>query len=349
MDICLKHGVIVVSKSGEPDWGEVVSRLRILQELCRDISFRFMGASFDYDCGWKVPFVSVERFSFVDSEDALEQLTPYRVLRAEPAQVASVSEDHLPALLDLIEGGASAVCVSDLVGRGPRQLRLGSGEEIFDGLVGMDEQKLMLMKLSRTVAKHGRGVVDCLHFIFEGNPGTGKTELATRLVRYLDHIGVTDGTQRMVRVGGNDLMAECVGQTAPKVKRVVDSARGGMLFIDEFYALGSSAGTYGIEAIDTLTEQLDLRRDEVVCVISGYPAEVERALALNRGLRDRFGYRLSFLISPMSSSLRSSGTCPGKEVLRSIPRVVSTSRLTGCAAHQASQMPARPAGWLTTP
>ena len=75
---------------------------------------------------------------------------------------------------------------------------------------------------------------------------------------------------------------------------MVDSARGGMLFIDEFYALGSSAGAYGIEAIDTLTEQLDLRRDEVICVISGYPAEVERALALNRGLRDRFGYRLFF-------------------------------------------------------
>ncbi len=294
MDICLKHGVIVVSESGEPDWGEVVSRLRILQGLCGDIDFRFMRASYDWDYGWEIPFVSVERLSFVCSEEAIEQLTPYRVLRVEPVQAASVPGDRLSALLNLVERGAPSVCMSDLVGRRPRQLRLGSGEEIFDGLVGMDEQKLMLMKLSRMVAKHGRGVVECLHLIFEGNPGTGKTELATRLIRHLDHIGVTDGTQRLVRVGGNDLMAECVGQTAPKVKRVVDSACGGMLLIDEFYALGSSAGTYGVEAIDALTEQLDLRRGEVICVISGYPAEVERTLALNRGLRERFGYRLSF-------------------------------------------------------
>lgn len=288
-------GMVEVGEGAEPDWGEVAARLRLLQQLEKETAhFKFMGAVQDDYGAWRVPFLAALKAPFEMLKGAIEGVTPYDATRVVPLRVSRVPADRLSELSDLADGQPTSVKAADLAACRGQSSTAGAEKDVFSGLVGMEEQRLMLMKLGTAVAKHGRGAVDCLHLVFVGNPGTGKTELASRLVSYLDRIGVTDGTHRMVRVGGNDLMGEYTGQTAPRVKRFVESARGGMLFIDEFYSLSAAANNYGREAIDTLTEQLDRCRDDLVCVIAGYPAEVTDTLELNPGLRERFGYQVEF-------------------------------------------------------
>ena len=293
-----KCGTITVDKNEWPNWREVATRLALMQELGSGVRFKFLRADSRREGGWEVPFIAYEFTPSSGPSDSVEKVLdrwcPYELSAVTELRASAIPESKFAFLRELARGSVAPVCVRDLVGRSTEQVRPDAADKVFDGLVGMDGQKLALMKISSAVAKHGRSAVDCLHFVFEGNPGTGKSELASRFVAYLDCLGVTDGTRKMVRTSGNALVARYVGQTADRVRKIVDSARGGLLFIDEFYALSQSGGEYGQEAIDTLTERLDLCRRDLVCVIAGYPKQVARTLELNPGLRDRFGYRLEF-------------------------------------------------------
>lgn len=297
MDCSFKRGTVRLTEGVEPDWDEVAARLDFVREVC-GVPVCFQRAHREGD-SWVVPFLSAESERHPDAADVmLERYTPYEALGAERVDVPTATVDELEVMTLLSKGEAPAVCAKSLVPEEPTpgpDPEAADPESVFDGLVGMDEQKEMLIKLSTALAKHGRSAVECFHFVFVGNPGTGKTELASRLVSYLDSLGVTDGTHKMVKVSGSELMADYVGQTGNKVRRIVDSAVGGMLFIDEFYGLSvKDAGGYGHEAIDALTERLDTLQDKLVCVVAGYPKEVDQTLDLNPGLRDRFGYRVEF-------------------------------------------------------
>ena len=297
MDCSFKRGTVRLTEGVEPDWDEVAARLDFVREVC-GVPVCFQRAHREGD-SWVVPFLSAESERHPDAADVmLERYTPYEALGAERVDVPAATVDELEVMTLLSKGEAPAVRAKALVPEEPtprQDPEAADPESVFDGLVGMDEQKEMLIKLSTALAKHGRSAVECFHFVFVGNPGTGKTELASRLVSYLDSLGVTDGTHKMVKVSGSELMADYVGQTGNKVRRIVDSAVGGMLFIDEFYGLSvEDAGGYGHEAIDALTERLDTLQDKLVCVVAGYPREVDQTLDLNPGLRDRFGYRVEF-------------------------------------------------------
>ena len=297
MDCSFKRGTVRLTEGVEPDWDEVAARLDFVREVC-GVPVCFQRARREGD-SWVVPFLSAESERRPDAADVmLERYTPYEALEAERVDVPTATVDELEVMTLLSKGEAPAVRARALVPDEPTpgpDPEAADPESVFDGLVGMDEQKEMLIKLSTALAKHGRSAVECFHFVFVGNPGTGKTELASRLVSYLDSLGVTDGTHKMVKVSGSELMADYVGQTGNKVRRIVDSAVGGMLFIDEFYGLSvKDAGGYGHEAIDALTERLDTLQDKLVCVVAGYPKEVDQTLDLNPGLRDRFGYRVEF-------------------------------------------------------
>ena len=297
MDCSFKRGTVRLTEGVEPDWDEVAARLDFVREVC-GVPVCFQRAHREGD-SWVVPFLSAESERHPDAADVmLERYTPYEALGAERVDVPAATVDELEVMTLLSRGEAPAVRAKALVPEEPTpgpDPEAADPESVFDGLVGMDEQKEMLIKLSTALAKHGRSAVECFHFVFVGNPGTGKTELASRLVSYLDSLGVTDGTHKMVKVSGSELMADYVGQTGNKVRRIVDSAVGGMLFIDEFYGLSvKDAGGYGHEAIDALTERLDTLQDKLVCVVAGYPREVDQTLDLNPGLRDRFGYRVEF-------------------------------------------------------
>lgn len=173
----------------------------------------------------------------------------------------------------------------------------GEGGDPFAGLVGMDAQKCTLREIADAVAKHGRSVLSSCHMAFVGSPGTGKTELARRLLAYCDRMGVTDGTGTFVKADAVNLIGRYVGETPRLVRDKVMQAEGGLLFIDEAYRLaetGRGGNAYAYEAVNTLVEMLESRRERFVCVLAGYPEEMEQLLGMNVGLRDRIGFRIPF-------------------------------------------------------
>ena len=133
-----------------------------------------------------------------------------------------------------------------------------------------------------------------MHMIFTGNPGTGKTTIARLVAKYLKAIGALKGGQ-LVEVTRADLVGRYTGHTAPLTNSVIESARGGVLFIDEAYSLyRGEQDSFGLEAIDTLVKGMEDHRDELVVILAGYTREMETFLTANSGLASRFPNRIEF-------------------------------------------------------
>ena len=133
-----------------------------------------------------------------------------------------------------------------------------------------------------------------MHMIFTGNPGTGKTTIARLVAKYLKAIGALKGGQ-LVEVSRGDLVGRYTGHTAPLTNSVIESALGGVLFIDEAYSLyRGEQDSFGLEAIDTLVKGMEDHRDELVVILAGYTREMEHFLTANSGLASRFPNRIEF-------------------------------------------------------
>lgn len=133
-----------------------------------------------------------------------------------------------------------------------------------------------------------------MHMIFTGNPGTGKTTIARLVAKYLKAIGALKGGQ-LVEVSRGDLVGRYTGHTAPLTNSVIQSALGGVLFIDEAYSLyRGEQDSFGLEAIDTLVKGMEDHRDELVVILAGYTREMETFLTANSGLASRFPNRIEF-------------------------------------------------------
>ena len=133
-----------------------------------------------------------------------------------------------------------------------------------------------------------------MHMIFTGNPGTGKTTIARLVARYLKAIGALKGGQ-LIEVGRGDLVGRYTGHTAPLTNSVIESALGGVLFIDEAYSLyRGEQDSFGLEAIDTLVKGMEDHRDELVVILAGYTKEMETFLTANSGLASRFPNKIEF-------------------------------------------------------
>lgn len=133
-----------------------------------------------------------------------------------------------------------------------------------------------------------------MHMIFTGNPGTGKTTIARLVAKYLKAIGALKGGQ-LVEVSRGDLVGRYTGHTAPLTNSVIQSALGGVLFIDEAYSLyRGEQDSFGLEAIDTLVKGMEDHRDELVVILAGYTKEMETFLTANSGLASRFPNRIEF-------------------------------------------------------
>ena len=133
-----------------------------------------------------------------------------------------------------------------------------------------------------------------MHMIFTGNPGTGKTTIARLVAKYLKAIGALKGGQ-LVEVTRADLVGRYTGHTAPLTNSVIESALGGVLFIDEAYSLyRGEQDSFGLEAIDTLVKGMEDHRDKLVVILAGYTREMEIFLTANSGLASRFPNKIEF-------------------------------------------------------
>lgn len=168
-------------------------------------------------------------------------------------------------------------------------------ERELDKVVGMRELKTNIQELGHQIKLDIRRGVDekqPLHMVFTGNPGTGKTSMARIMARMLHSVGYSE-SPRLVEVQRADLVAEYVGQTAVKTKRVIKAAKGGVLFVDEAYRLCSSSGKdFGQEAIEELMSVMT--DTDITIILAGYPSEMRDFIETNPGLFRRIRYTFSF-------------------------------------------------------
>lgn len=178
----------------------------------------------------------------------------------------------------------------------------GDPYEELNSLIGLEDVKKEVRSLANFVRvqkqreKQGlKSVSMSYHCVFTGNPGTGKTTIARILARIFKDLGVVK-KGHLVETDRSGLVAEYVGQTAVKTNAVVDSALGGVLFIDEAYALTDQqkGGDYGGEAISTLLKRMEDDRDNLIVIVAGYTNEMKRFVESNPGLQSRFTRYIDF-------------------------------------------------------
>ena len=219
-----------------------------------------------------------------NAQDALSEAK--NLLRDMDEQLA------IPAGPGGSDGGAEA--------EAPQEPEKDPMEEL-DQLIGLesiksDVKELMdFVKIQKMRKDQGlKSVPVSLHLVFTGNPGTGKTTVARIIGRLYKQIGVLSKGQ-LVETDRSGLVAGFVGQTALKTQEKIKAAMGGVLFIDEAYALTSNEqDTFGQESVDTILKAMEDHRDDLVVIVAGYTAPMEKFINSNPGLKSRFNKYIEF-------------------------------------------------------
>lgn len=172
----------------------------------------------------------------------------------------------------------------------------------LNDMIGLDEVKeevnslINLMQVRKLRSDHGLKMPDMsLHLVFSGNPGTGKSTVARILGKVYQALGILS-SGHLIEVDRSGLVAGYVGQTAIKTQNVIQSALGGILFIDEAYSLASegSENDFGPEAIETLLKAMEDHRDDFVVIVAGYDELIPGFINSNPGLKSRFNKYIYF-------------------------------------------------------
>ena len=184
-----------------------------------------------------------------------------------------------------------------LVPLGTKLINIGESEKKLNELIGLAGIKESIKKIKAyALANQGSDNLN-IHMCFLGNPGTGKTEVARYIAGILYENRILP-TNRVVEVDRSGLVSQYFGATAEKTRRVIASAMGGVLFIDEAYALGNSGDhgltDYGKEAIDTLVKAMEDYRGKFCVIFAGYKNEMHKMIEINPGLKSRIQFMLDF-------------------------------------------------------
>lgn len=214
----------------------------------------------------------------------------YRLQTTTAEQISSRSDPWDPASV-----------VTDNSGR---EALLADAQAELDRQIGLTRVKTQIERyraatlMARVRAAKGMKVAQpSKHMIFTGPPGTGKTTIARVVANMLAGLGVIS-EPKLVETSRKDFVAEYEGQSAVKTTKTIDQALGGVLFIDEAYALvqerDGRTDPFGQEALDTLLARMENDRDRLVVIIAGYSNDIDRLLETNEGLRSRFATRIEF-------------------------------------------------------
>ena len=230
-------------------------------------------------------------------------------LKAESILEVSSLEESGGGSADVVKDATCTSGVSEGISSGKSSsgegCEPGSALEQLHNLIGLksvkkkiDEMCKMVQFNKRRVENGQKPLNQSLHSVFYGNPGTGKTTVARLMGQVLCDAGVFDKDKfKFVEVSEADLVAEYIGQTAPKTTEVLKKATGGILFIDEAYTLNkkeSLGANFGQEAIDTILKYMEDHRSEIMIVFAGYTKEMEQFLKTNPGLKSRVPNEFDF-------------------------------------------------------
>lgn len=178
-----------------------------------------------------------------------------------------------------------------------KQTTKKKGLEELEELIGMEAVKSQVKQILNYIrVNKNRGKMPALHMCFRGNPGTGKTTIARIIGKIFQEEEILSNSGRFIEAQRSDLIGEYVGQTAPKTKKMIDRAKGGILFIDEAYSISPKGSKidYGHECIATLIKEMEDNRDNLCVILAGYTNEMEEMLKVNPGFESRIQFKVDF-------------------------------------------------------
>jgi type VII secretion ATPase EccA len=254
-------------------------------------------------------FLAMTRRSQGNEESAVALLEWLQASHSEPKVAAALRDPNYRLQTTTAEKIASrenpwdpSSAVTDNSGR---EKLLEQAQAELDRQIGLSRVKEQIERyraatqMAKVRAARGMKVgQQSKHMIFTGPPGTGKTTIARVVANILAGLGVI-AEPKLIETSRKDFVGEYLGHTAVKTSKTIDRALGGVLFIDEAYALvqDSKQGggdQFGTEALDTLLARMENDRDRLVVIIAGYSADIDRLLESNDGLRSRFATRIEF-------------------------------------------------------
>ena len=250
----------------------ILQQLDVIRSMTEN-NVRRMGSDF-----WGTPFQDVGKAPAAPGKPAEPEKPVPPTADAKPGDAAPEKAEELPP----------PEKIEDLLAELDTYIGLNVVKDEVHDLINM----VQVYKLRE---QHDLPTTDMsLHMVFTGNPGTGKTMMARMMARIYRSLGILSKGQ-LVEVDRSGLVAGYVGQTALKTQKVIEKAMGGVLFIDEAYALnGKSENDFGQEAIDTILKAMEDHRDDLVVIVAGYTDLMDRFIHSNPGLESRFNRFLLF-------------------------------------------------------